>query len=37
MNAKIRQSEEHKDAYHQETNQNGQYLLNFITENGLAC
>ena len=37
MNAKIGQSEEHKFASHQETNRNGQYLTNVITENGLVC
>ena len=34
MNAKIGQSEEHKFAYHQETNRNGQYFMNV---NGLVC
>ena len=37
MNAKIGQSEDHKYAYHQQTNRNGQYLHNVITENGLSC
>ena len=37
MNAKIGQSEEHKYAYHQNTNRNGQYLQNVVTENGLSC
>ena len=37
MNAHVGQTEEHKYSYHQSTNRNGEHMLDFATENGLAC
>ena len=37
MNAHVGRTEEHKYTYHQSTNRNGEHMLDFATENGLAC
>jgi exonuclease III len=37
MNVKLGQNKDHKFAYHQSTNRNGQHFQNLITENGLFC